>query len=156
MYVSARADYGMCAVIELARVYSDTNERLVTSETIAREQGIPSKFLEGILRELRQANIVLSRRGPEGGYRLAKPPQNISVADVIRALDGPLAAVRGQRPEDVHHSGSSLSDVWIALRASMRSVLENITLDQALHGDFTEEVSQLINSPGARARRSQN
>ncbi|MGB4325116.1 MAG: Rrf2 family transcriptional regulator [Candidatus Nanopelagicales bacterium] len=156
MYVSARADYGMCAVIELARVYSETNEHLVTSETIAREQGIPSKFLEGILRELRQANIVLSRRGPEGGYRLAKPPQNISVADVIRALDGPLAAVRGQRPEDVDHADSALSDVWIALRASMRSVLENITLDQAISGDFNEEVSQLINAPGARARRSQN
>ena len=154
MYVSARADYGMCAVLELARVYSESSEQLITSEKIARDQNIPSKFLEGILRELRQANIVLSRRGPDGGYRLARAPQEITVADVIRALDGPLAAVRGQRPEDVEHSGSSLSDVWIALRASMRTVLENITLEQALIGNFNEEVTHLINSPGARERRS--
>jgi len=153
MYVSARADYGMCAVLELARSYAQSPERLVTSEQIAREQNIPAKFLEGILRELRQANIVISRRGPVGGYRLAAAPDSITVADVIRALDGPLAAVRGQRPEDVVHPDSSLVDVWIALRASMRAVLEEITLDQVLSGEFKPEISALINSPGARQRR---
>ena len=153
MYVSAKADYGMCAVLELARSYSQDDKALVTSEHIATEQDIPAKFLEGILRELRQANIVISRRGPDGGYRLAKPPQEITVADVVRALDGPLAAVKGQRPEDVVHPQSSLSDVWIALRAAMRSVLEEITIDQALDGKFTPEVKKLIDSPGARQRR---
>ena len=153
MYVSAKADYGMCAVLELARSYSQDDKALVTSEHIATEQDIPAKFLEGILRELRQANIVISRRGPDGGYRLARPPQEITVADVVRALDGPLAAVKGQRPEDVVHPQSSLSDVWIALRAAMRSVLEEITLDQALDGEFTPEVKKLIDSPGARQRR---
>ena len=153
MYVSAKADYGMCAVLELARSYSQDDKALVTSEHIATEQDIPAKFLEGILRELRHANIVISRRGPDGGYRLAKPPQEITVADVVRALDGPLAAVKGQRPEDVVHPQSSLSDVWIALRAAMRSVLEEITIDQALDGKFTPEVKKLIDSPGARQRR---
>ena len=153
MYVSAKADYGMCAVLELARSYSQDDKALVTSEHIATEQDIPAKFLEGILRELRQANIVISRRGPDGGYRLARPPQEITVADVVRALDGPLAAVKGQRPEDVVHPQSSLSDVWIALRAAMRSVLEEITIDQALDGKFTPEVKKLIDSPGARQRR---
>jgi len=88
-----------------------------------------------------------------GGYRLAAAPDSITVADVIRALDGPLAAVRGQRPEDVVHPDSSLVDVWIALRASMRAVLEEITLDQVLSGEFKPEISALINLPGARQRR---
>lgn len=153
MYVSARADYGMCAVVELARAYAKSPSQLVTSEYIAQSQDIPAKFLEGILRELRQANIVTSKRGPEGGYRLASPPQSISVADVVRALDGPLAAVRGQRPEDVVHPDSSLVDVWIALRAAMRSVLEGITVDQVVDGKFTGEIMKLVNSPGARQRR---
>lgn len=154
MYVSARADYGMCAVVELARAYAKTPTQLVTSEHIAQSQGIPAKFLEGILRELRQANIVMSKRGPEGGYRLASPPDSISVADVVRALDGPLAAVRGQRPEDVVHPDSSLVDVWIALRAAMRSVLEEITMDQVVSGQFSAAIADLINSPGARQRRT--
>lgn len=155
MYVSAKADYGMCAVLELARSYSTDNITLVTSEHIATEQTIPAKFLEGILRELRHAGIVTSRRGPDGGYRLAKPPHDITVADIIRALDGPLAAVKGQRPEDVVHTNSALGDVWIALRAAMRSVLEEITIDQVLDGSFNSDVKKLINSPGARHRRSQ-
>lgn len=153
MYVSARADYGMCAVVELARAYAKSPSHLVTSEQIAQSQDIPAKFLEGILRELRQGNIVISKRGPEGGYRLASPPHSISVADVVRALDGPLAAVRGQRPEDVVHPDSSLVDVWIALRAAMRSVLEGITMDQVVDGEFSAEIQKLINSPGARQRR---
>lgn len=154
MYVSARADYGMCAVVELTRAYAKAPTQLVTSDYIAQSQGIPAKFLEGILRELRQANIVMSKRGPEGGYRLASPPDSISVADVIRALDGPLAAVRGQRPEDVVHPDSSLVDVWIALRAAMRSVLEEITMDQVVDGQFSAAIKELINSPGARQRRT--
>ena len=154
MYVSARADYGMCAVVELTRAYEKAPTQLVTSEHIAQSQGIPAKFLEGILRELRQANIVMSKRGPEGGYRLASPPGSISVADVVRALDGPLAAVRGQRPEDVVHPDSSLVDVWIALRAAMRSVLEEITMDQVVSGQFSAAIAELINSPGARQRRT--
>jgi Rrf2 family protein len=153
MYVSARADYGMSAVLELARSYRISPDQWITSEFIAHEHSIPAKFLEGILRELRRANIVASRRGPEGGYRLADSPEKVTVADVIRALDGPLAAVKGQRPEDVIHRSSSLGDVWIALRASMRAVLEEITISQALDGSFSPEILALINSPGARQRR---
>jgi DNA-binding IscR family transcriptional regulator len=85
---------------------------------------------------------------------LASPPGSISVADVVRALDGPLAAVRGQRPEDVVHPDSSLVDVWIALRAAMRSVLEEITMDQVVSGQFSAAIAELINSPGARQRRT--
>ena len=143
----------MSAVLELARSYQISPDQWITSEFIAHEHSIPAKFLEGILRELRRANIVASRRGPEGGYRLAESPDAITVADVIRALDGPLAAVKGQRPEDVIHQSSSLGDVWIALRASMRAVLEEITVSQALDGSFGPEILALINSPGARQRR---
>ena len=140
-------------MLELARSYRISPDQWITSEFIAHEHSIPAKFLEGILRELRRANIVASRRGPEGGYRLADSPEKVTVADVIRALDGPLAAVKGQRPEDVIHRSSSLGDVWIALRASMRAVLEEITISQALDGSFSPEILALINSPGARQRR---
>jgi Rrf2 family protein len=143
----------MTAVLELARSHQISPHQWIKSEFIAYEHNIPAKFLEGILRELRRANIVASRRGPEGGYRLAESPDKITVADVIRALDGPLAAVKGQRPEDVIHQSSSLGDVWIALRASMRAVLEEITVSQALDGSFSPQILALINSPGARQRR---
>ena len=114
MQVSARVDYGTRALAELA----SRSDQLVTSEELAELQGIPVKFLEGILRQLRQAGIVASQRGAEGGYRLDRDPAQVSIADVVRALDGPLAAVRGQRPEDLDYAGSSehLREVWIALR----------------------------------------
>lgn len=155
MNVSAKADYGMRALLELATSYEEDPRRLVKGEAIAAAQGIPVKFLEGILRELRQSGLVASQRGAEGGYRLDQKPQDVSMADISRALDGPLAAVRGQRPEDLEYQGASehLRDVWIALRVSMRQVLENISLADVASGKLPLDVSGLLTEPGAWHRR---
>ena len=155
MHISARVEYAMKALMELTAAYDDDPHRLVKSETIAREQEIPSKFLENILRGLKQAGIVASQRGAEGGFRLSKPPADVSVADVIRALDGPLAAVRGGPPEEVHYSGNSvhLREVWIATRAAIREVLEHVSLEDLASGDLPTPVSGLLESPGAWERR---
>lgn len=155
MHVSAKADYGMRALLELAAAYETDPALLVKGEAIATAQGIPMKFLEGILRQLRQAGIVRSQRGAEGGYRLDRDPRDVSIADVVRALDGPLAAVRGQRPEDLAYTGSSehLREVWVAVRAAMRHVLENISLNDVAAGSLPTEVSDLLTEPGAWQRR---
>jgi Rrf2 family protein len=125
--VSAKADYALRAVVELA---TSEGAGPIKGDSISRAQSIPLKFLENILLELRHAGIVQSQRGAEGGYWLARPAAEISVADVIRAVDGPIATVRGQRPEEVSYTGSAepLRDLWIELRASMRHVLEGTTL----------------------------
>jgi Rrf2 family protein len=124
--VSAKVDYALRALAELAATPSGP----VTAERLARAQEIPPKFLENILLELRRAEIVASQRGADGGYRLAKPAGEISLADVIRAVEGPIATVRGSRPEDVEYTGAAtaLRDVWIDLRTSMRGVLEETSL----------------------------
>lgn len=155
MHVSAKADYGMRALLELTAVHAEDPARLVKGDTIARAQGIPLKFLEGILRQLRQSGIVTSMRGAEGGYRLDRAPDAISIADVVRALDGPLAAVRGQRPEDISYTGAAvhLQEVWIAVRAAMRDVLEHITLADVASNHLPEDVSRLLAEPGAWTRR---
>lgn len=155
MHVSAKADYGMRALLELAAAYQEDPARLVKGDAIARSQGIPLKFLEGILRQLRQSGIVSSMRGAEGGYRLDRAPEEISIADVVRALDGPLAAVRGQRPEDVAYTGAAehLREVWIALRAAMRDVLEHTSLADVAANRLPSEVARLLEEPGAWKRR---
>lgn len=155
MHVSAKADYGMRALLELALAYDQDPKRLVKGEAIATAQDVPLKFLEGILRQLRQAGIVASRRGADGGYRLDRAPAEVSIADVVRALDGPLAAVRGARPEDVDYSGASehLREVWIAVRASMRHVLERISLADVASGSLPADVTDLLAEPGAWQRR---
>jgi Rrf2 family protein len=124
--VSAKVDYALRALAELAAAPPGP----VTAERLATAQGIPLKFLENILLELRRAEIVSSQRGAEGGYRLAKPAAGISLAEVIRAVEGPIATVRGARPEDVEYAGAAaaLREVWIELRASMRGVLEETSL----------------------------
>jgi Rrf2 family protein len=126
MRVSAKVDYALRAVTELAAAPPGH----VTAERLAGAQQIPLKFLENILLELRRAEIVASQRGAEGGYRLAKPAEEVSVADVIRAVEGPIATVRGARPEEVEYGGAAtaLRDVWIELRTSMRGVLETTSL----------------------------
>ncbi len=126
MRVSAKVDYALRAVTELAAAPPGH----VTAERLARAQEIPLKFLENILLELRRAEIVASQRGADGGYRLAKPAGEVSIADVIRAVEGPIATVRGSRPEDVSYTGAAtaLRDVWIELRTSMRGVLEETSL----------------------------
>jgi Rrf2 family protein len=125
MRVSAKVDYALRAMLELAAAGG-----LVKGEQLATAQGIPQKFLESILLDLRRAELVTSRRGVEGGYALGKPATEISLADVIRAVEGPIATVRGSRPEEVAYDGAarSLATVWIELRAAMRGVLEETTL----------------------------
>jgi Rrf2 family protein len=124
--VSAKVDYGLRAMLELAAAPPG----LVTAELIASAQEIPPKFLENILLQLRHAGLVSSQRGAEGGHQLARPAAEISVADVIRALEGPIASVRGMRPDELSYRGAAagLRDVWLALRTSMRDVLEQTTL----------------------------
>jgi Rrf2 family protein len=125
--VSAKVDYALRAMVELAAAGA-----LVKAEQLATAQSIPRKFLESILLELRHAELVSSQRGVEGGYTLARPAAEISVADVIRAVEGPIATVRGTRPEDVEYSGSAvaLQSLWLDLRSAMRDVLEQATLDE--------------------------
>ena len=126
MRVSAKVDYALRACLELAAAPPGP----VKGERIATAQAIPPKFLENILLDLRQAEIVASRRGVEGGYWLARPAEEISVADVIRAVEGPIASVRGERPENVAYEGSAaaLRETWLDLRAAMRGVLEETSL----------------------------
>lgn len=148
MRISAKADYAVRAAIELASAPGDAP---VKGEAIAAGQEIPGKFLENILGDLRLAGLVTSRRGAEGGYRLARPPEEITVADVIRAVEGPLASVRGRRPEEVDYSGRAepLQRVWIAVRASLRSVVENVTIADLAAGRLPARVEELASLPDA-------
>lgn len=142
MRLSARVDYALRAAAELAAASGGP----VTAEQLARSQVIPGKFLENILTQLRRSGLVRSQRGPVGGYWLARPAADISLADVIRAVDGPLANVRGERPEHVDYEGAaqSLQQVWIALRASERSILESVTLEHVATNSFPSAVDALI------------
>ena len=149
MRVSAKADYAIRATVELAAAGDGPTK----GERIAQAQSIPPNFLENIFTDLRNAGIVASRRGAEGGYWLARPAAEISLADVIRAVDGPLANVRGVRSEQVEYVGSAerLRDVWVAVRASLRGVLENVTLADLAAGELPESVRQLAADPDAWA-----
>lgn len=140
MRISAKADYAVRAAAELAAAQPEGKP--VKGEHLARVQGIPQNFLENILTELRRSGIVRTRRGADGGYLLARPSDEISVADVLRAVEGPLAAVQGTRPEDLEYSGAAarLPEVWIALRSSLRDVLEHVTLDQLSRGRLPKEI----------------
>jgi Rrf2 family protein len=124
--VSAKVDYALRAMTELAAA----SPSLMTAEQLATAQKIPPKFLESILAQLRNGGLVASQRGAEGGYRLAKQPAEISIADVIRELEGPIATVRGARPDELEYSGPAtrLRDIWLELRSQMRGVLEQTTL----------------------------
>ena len=126
MRVSAKVDYGLRAMVELAAAPPG----FVTSSELATAQEIPPKFLENILLQLRHAGLVTSQRGAEGGHRLARAPEEISVADVIRELEGPIATVRGVRPDELAFDGAAegLRDVWLELRTQIRGVLEQTTL----------------------------
>ncbi|HEX6873402.1 MAG TPA: Rrf2 family transcriptional regulator [Micromonosporaceae bacterium] len=150
MRLNARVDYALRAVVELAHHGGDAT-RPVTAERLATAQEIPPKFLESILLQLRRAGIVQSQRGPEGGYWLARPAKEISLADVIRIIDGPLAYVRGQRPEDVGYPGpaAALQEVWIALRASEREILELVTIADVAAGRLPKRVRTLAADPRA-------
>jgi Rrf2 family protein len=149
MRVSAKADYAVRAASELARAAEEN--RPVKGERVADAQGIPLNFLENILGDLRQAGIVRSQRGPEGGYWLARPADQISLADIIRAIDGPLVGVRGERPEHLGYEGPAraLQVVWIALRASERAILEQVTLADVASGELPPAVHKLTEDPAA-------
>jgi Rrf2 family protein len=146
MRLSARVDYALRAMAELAAASAPR-----TVEQLAAAQRIPSKYLENILGELRRGGLLRSQRGPDGGHRLARPSSEISIADVIRALDGELANVRGNRPEHLAYTGAAapLQQVWIALRASERVILEGVTLAHVVSGQMPEQVAALVANPAA-------
>ncbi|MEZ5143567.1 MAG: Rrf2 family transcriptional regulator [Acidimicrobiales bacterium] len=154
MRVTAKVDYAVRAAIVLARAAAEGTEP-VKGERIRAEQDIPFKFGESILAELRTAGLVRSQRGADGGYRLAEPADQITVADVIRAAEGPLANVRGERPEDLAYAegAEALQEVWIATRAALRSVLESVTLADLAAGTLPPAVQALTEDPDAWARR---
>ncbi len=150
MRVSAKADYAIRAAVELAAAGDDGP---VKGDRIAVAQDIPPNFLENILADLRNAGLVQSRRGADGGYWLARPADDISLADVIRAVDGPLANVRGVRSEQIEYRGNAepLRDVWVAVRASLRGVLEQVSLGDLARGELPEHVRSLVADPDAWA-----
>lgn len=144
MQVTARVDYALRAMAELAVAWGEGGGS-VKGADVSRSQGIPKKFLENILFDLKRAGLVKTQRGAGGGYQLARPPEEVTLARIIRAVEGPLANVRGEWPEDVTYEGSArtLRGVWIALRASMRSVLEEVTLADLVSGELPESVGRL-------------
>ncbi|MCW3048285.1 MAG: Rrf2 family transcriptional regulator [Solirubrobacterales bacterium] len=145
MRISAKADYAVRAAVELATAGDES----LTAEVVAARQNIPVQFLQKIFHELRRARLVVSQRGREGGHRLARPADQISVADVLRAIEGPLADVRGESPESIHYIGSAepLQDVWIALRTNIRSVLEGVTLADLANRRLPKRIATLAREP---------
>jgi Rrf2 family protein len=145
--VTAKAEYAVRAVMELAAGKGEP----LKSDRIVAAQAIPPKFLENILSELRHAGLVESQRGSEGGYWLAQKPEEITVAEVMRAVEGPLASVRSSRPETLEYDGVAepLQIVWVALRASIRQVLEEVTIAQLLSGKLPKHVVALTKDPNA-------
>src|SRR5271167_2575921 len=142
MHVTAKADYAIRAVVELADSSQEAPRKV---DEVAHAQSIPVSFLENILTQLRSSGIVRSQRGPEGGYWLAQPADEVNLAQIIRAVEGPLVGVRGQRPEEVVYAGSaeSLQQVWVALRANLRKVLEQVTVADVASGKLPREVLAL-------------
>jgi Rrf2 family protein len=143
--ISAKSDYAIRALLSLAAHEPD----LVKADVIVAEQGLPRKFVEAILGDLRRAGLVRSQRGAVGGYALARPAKQIALAAVIRAVDGPLAEVRGLRPHETTYSGvaAHLPDVWVAVRASLRRVLDETTLADVLQGKLPAHVRALVDNP---------
>jgi Rrf2 family protein len=142
MRVSAKSDYALRALIEVA---GEADGAALSAEEIGRRQDIPRGFLQAILADLRRVDIVVSQRGQAGGWRLARDPGSVSVADVIRAVDGPLVSVYGLRPEAVHYNGSAevLQLVWIAARSSLREVFERVTIKSLTDRRLPEQVAAL-------------
>lgn len=147
MHISARVDYAARALVALAASPGTT----LTGEAIANQQRLPVKFVENILVDLRRAGFVASQRGNAGGYRLARPASDISLAEVFRALEGPLAEVRGGRPEETTYAAPAehLLEVWIAVRAALRMVLESVTVAHVATGRFPPRVRRLLADPDA-------
>jgi Rrf2 family protein len=151
LQVPAKTDYALRAAAELAQATNEGAEP-VKGEYISESQGIPKKFMENILHDLKRAGLVRTRRGASGGYWLARPPEEIVLADVIRAVEGPLANVRGEYPESVEYppgAAEALREVWIAVRANLRAVLESVTLADLADGTLPKPVTKLTQDPEA-------
>jgi Rrf2 family protein len=147
--ITAKADYAVRAAVELAAAQPGGHP--VKGEQLARRQDIPQNFLENILTELRRAGIVRTRRGAEGGYQLARPARDVTVAAVLRAVEGPLAAVQGVQPQDLEYGGAAkhMPELWVAVRASLRSVLEKVTLADLAAGKLPRSVAAKTADPEA-------
>lgn len=150
--ITAKVDYAVRAACELAARGSDGP---VKGDAVASAQDMPVKFLENILAEMRRAGIVSSQRGADGGYWLARPAETISMADIIRAVEGPLADVHGEPPEEVAYVGAAahLQAVWVATRASLRRVLEQVSVADVVAGTLPDDLAALIDDPGSWSRR---
>jgi Rrf2 family protein len=148
MRVTAKADYAVRAAVELTAASEQSPRK---ADSIAAAQDIPLSFLENILNQLKSAGLVRSQRGPEGGWWLAHPGSEIKLADVIRAVEGPLASVRGERPEAVTYNGlaAPLQEVWIALRANLRGVLDHVSLADVAAGELPAEIGTLVRDQAA-------
>jgi Rrf2 family protein len=150
--ISAKADYAVRAALELAAA---PNGEPVKGDRIAEAQGIPLQFLEHILLELKRASLIEARRGARGGYWLARDPQEVTVADVIRAVEGPLANIHENAPEELHYAGAAerVRDVWVAVRAALRSVLENVALADLARGELPWRIDAILGDPEAWMKR---
>ena len=146
MQIAAKADYAIRALLALA-----ASEGSMSAEHLAQQQDLPAKFLGAVLSDLRRGGLVTSQRGPDGGFRLARDSDSIMIADILRVVCGPLAGVRGMRPETLQYDGEAthLRDVWIAVRGSLREVLEHVTLGQVLRGEFPDTITRFSNDPDA-------
>ncbi|BAL91752.1 putative transcriptional regulator [Actinoplanes missouriensis 431] len=147
MQISARGDYAVRAALSLAQAYP----ALMSAQAIAQEQEMPRKFLEAVLADLRRAGVVRAQRGAEGGYTLSHPPRDVAVGQIIRAVDGPLAGVRGLRPEETQYTGAAenLPSLWVAVRAAVREVLDEVSLAELLSGKMPAHVRKLTTRPDA-------
>jgi Rrf2 family protein len=145
--ISARGDYAVRATLELAVAYPST----LSAQALADAQSLPRKFLEAVLADLRRSGVVHAVRGAEGGYVLSQPPHEVTIGMVLRAVDGPLAGVRGHRPEQTSYSGTAvhLPELWVAVRAAVRSVVDEITLAEVAKGEFPERIHELTKGPDA-------
>lgn len=155
MTVAAKADYAVRAMIELA---GGTEESPVAAERVAIDQEIPLRFLDTILTELRYAGLVRGSTGAEGGYWLARPPEDLTLAEIIREVDGPLGSVHGQPPDELTFLGNAkpLQEVWIALRANMREVLESVTIADLVSGQLPEPIGRIVSDPDVWQPRSRD
>ncbi|KIR65811.1 Rrf2 family transcriptional regulator [Micromonospora harpali] len=147
MQISARGDYAVRAALSLATAYPS----LLSTQAIAAEQDMPRKFLEAVLADLRRAGLVRAQRGAEGGYTLARPPKEITIGAILRAVDGPLAGVRGMRPEETSYDGAAenLPRLWVAVRAAVRQVVDEVSLAEMASGRLPGHVRRLIARPDA-------
>ncbi len=155
MRISHKVDYGVRALVALARAAESSPGVPIKREALATQEKIPGKFLDDILRLLRNSGLVRSHRGPEGGWTLGRPAKDITVADVIRVLEGPLASVRGLRPDQLAGDGvqEPMVSLWVAVRVSLRAVLEEVTLADLAAGRLPRKAAKLLDVDGAWAPR---